>query len=174
MVFFPQPAANLLPAGKRPPHGHLLIVHARLLLHVLVEALRRQLHLLEERAVEHGRRGGELAARPGQRGLVRVRMDGQARGDLEGAADLPAVPAAGRAGEVLVVLGGELEDLGVLDHEGGLAGHAVALGLYLLELGDVDLEDLAGLSLVERWLLGLNAVSNCLVLSWKGGTQELT
>ncbi|CAI6093158.1 unnamed protein product [Clonostachys chloroleuca] len=96
-------------------------------------------------------------------------MDGQARGDLEGAADLPAVPAAGRAGEVLVVLGRELEDLGVLDHEGGLAGHAVALGLDLLKLGDIDLEDLAGLGLVKGWLLGLNTVSNCLVLSLGGG-----
>ncbi|TFB02880.1 hypothetical protein CCMA1212_005256 [Trichoderma ghanense] len=81
--------------------------------------------------------------------ILGVVVQGQARGDLEGVSDLATVPAARGAGEVLVVLCGELEDLVVLDGEGGLAGHLVALRLHDLELGDVEAEDFGGLGLVE-------------------------
>ncbi|KAK1245927.1 hypothetical protein MKX07_004996 [Trichoderma sp. CBMAI-0711] len=111
--------------------------------------LRRHLHLVKQPPVQHGRSRRQLALCAGGVGILGVVVQGQARGDLEGVSDLAAVPAAGGAGEVLVVLCGELEDLVVLDGEGGLAGHLVALRLHDLELGNVEAEDFGGLGLVE-------------------------
>ncbi len=92
-----------------------------------------------------------------QDGMERIQeyvLDGvvvvcQARGDLEGVADLAAVPAARGAGVLLEVLAGEVDDLGLVDQKGRLAGHLVALALDLAQLGDVEAEDVARLRLVE-------------------------
>ncbi|KAI6771207.1 hypothetical protein HG531_008832 [Fusarium graminearum] len=48
------------------------------------------------------------------------------------------------------VLGSELDDLVLLDHQRRLACHAASLGLNLLELANVEAEDVAGLGLVQR------------------------
>jgi hypothetical protein len=47
------------------------------------------------------------------------------------------------------VLGGELDDVVLLDDERGLASHAVALGFDLLKLADIEAEDVACLGLVQ-------------------------
>ena len=76
------------------------------LLHVAVEALGGHLDLLEEGAVEHGRRG---PLRPlARRRLRRLRelVVRQARRDLERVPDLSPVPAPCRSRVVLAVGGG--------------------------------------------------------------------
>ena len=78
------------------------------LLHVAVEALGGHLDLLEEGAVEHGRRG---PLRPlARRRLRRLRelVVRQARRDLERVADLSPVPAPCRSRVVLAVRRGGL------------------------------------------------------------------
>ena len=145
------------------------------LLHVAVEALGGHLDLLEEGAVEHGRRG---PLRPlARRRLRRLRelVVRQARRDLERVPDLSPVPAPRRSRVVLAIVGyvmsasflwwgggdgdrsgsllvlhGKVQDLVVLDHEARLAGHPVPLGLDLAQLADVQAEDVARLVLVER------------------------
>lgn len=122
-----------------------------------IKALRGHLYLFKQRPIQHRRRGGGLTPRSGKLSLTGVVVQRKAGRYLERTADLASVPAAGRSGKVLVVLGGKIEDFALLDNQGWLAGHSASLGLDLLELGEIETEDVAGLGLVEG-RLGVKSV----------------
>lgn len=117
--------------------------------HVSLKRLRRHLDLLKQRAIQHGRSRTLLTAAPRQRHLIAVVMASQAARDLERVADLAAVPAARQARVLLVVLAGELDDLGLLDQHGRLPRELVPLRLDVAQLGHVKAENVARLRLVQ-------------------------
>jgi len=83
----------------------------------------------------------------------------QAAGYLEGVADLAAVPAAA-AIVAAELVGGELEDLGLVDlQREQLVIALVALDLDGVEAGDVHLPDLECLLELERWVVELQVDS---------------
>lgn len=119
---------------------------------MLLKALRRHLHLPEQGPPQNRCSGRNLAPTARDFGLLGVIVEREARRDLEGAADLPAVPGAGRRGWLLVVLSGKLDDPGLFDDKGRICRHYVPFSFHLLELRDVQAEDVPGLRLVERRL----------------------
>lgn len=144
---------------ERAAKRQFRLIHARLLLHMSIKALRRHLNLFEPDLVQNWRSRRRLSTATSQLGLGSVVVDCKARRNLECTSDLSTVPAAGRSGEFLVMLGGKVDDFIVLDHKGWLASDSLSLRLDLLELGDIETEDLAGLRLVERRLDGISVRS---------------